>query len=150
MVTVRRTTALPISAEVAFALAQKPATFAFVARGVMRVPALAAVPGGFATAGATVSGRLWWLGVVPAWTHHLRVVAVDAPRELRTAEHGGPLRAWQHTLSFAATSPTTCDYTDAITLDAGPLTPAVRLFTTAFFALRQARWRRLAAVLSQP
>jgi hypothetical protein len=148
MVTVRRTTALPISAETAFALAQKPATFAYVARGVLRVPALAAVPHGFATPGATAAGRLWWLGVVPAWTHHLRVVAVDAPRELRTAEHGGPLRAWSHTLSFAATSPTTCDYTDTIELDAGPLTPAVRRFATAFFALRQARWRRLAAVLS--
>ena len=78
MVTVRRTTALPISAEAAFALAQKPATFAYVVRGVMRVPALAAVPEGFAQPGVVASGRLWWLGVLPSWTHHLRVVTLGA------------------------------------------------------------------------
>ena len=147
MTTVRRTTSLAIDADTAFALAQKPATFAFVARGVMRVPALTAIPDGFAAPGAQAAGRLWWLGAIPSWTHHLRVVAVG-DRELRTAERGGPLRAWNHRLAFVPTSPTTCDYTDEIEIDAGPLTPGVRLFALAFFALRQARWRRLAAVLS--
>jgi hypothetical protein len=147
MVTVRRTTALPISAEVAFDLAQRPATFAYVVRGVLRVPALAAVPDGFAHAGVEASGRMWWLGVLPSWTHHLRVVALT-PGEILTAEHGGPIRTWNHRLTFVATSPTTCDYTDEIELDAGLLTPAVRLFTTGLFALRQARWRQLAAVLA--
>jgi hypothetical protein len=146
--TVRRTTALPISAEAAFALAQKPATFAFVARGVLRVPAMDRVPDGFARPGARVSGRMWWLGIVPSWTHHLEVVAVDPPREILTAERGGPLRTWSHRLTFVPTSPTTCAYTDEIELDAGPATPLTRLFVTAFFALRQARWRRLAAVLA--
>jgi hypothetical protein len=146
--TIRRTTALPISAEAAFALAQKPATFAYLARGVVSVPALADVPDGFATPGAQASGRMWWLGVIPTWTHHLRVVAVEPGRELRTAERGGPLRTWNHTLTFVPTSPATCTYTDAIELDAGPLTPVVRVLVSAFFALRQARWRRLAAVLA--
>jgi hypothetical protein len=147
MAIVRRTTALPISADAAFALAQRPATFAYVVRGVFRVPALAAVPDGFAHAGARASGRIWWLGVLPSWTHHLEVLAI-APGELRTAEHGGPVRTWRHRLTFTATSPTSCRYTDEIEIDAGPLTPAVRLFATALFALRQARWRRLAAVLA--
>src|SRR4051794_20401855 len=102
MVTVRRTTALPISAPAAFALAQKAATFTYIARGVMRVPALDAVPDGFAAPGAQASGRLWWLGVLPSWTHHLRVVAIGNG-ELRTAEHGGPLRTWNHRLTFTAT-----------------------------------------------
>jgi len=147
MVTVRRTTPLPISAEAAFALAQRPATFAYVVRGVLRVPALASVPDGFARPGVEASGRMWWLGVLPSWTHHLRVVAL-APGEILTAEHGGPIRTWNHRLTFVATSPTSCDYTDEIELDAGPLTPFVRRFASALFALRQARWRRLAAVLA--
>ncbi len=147
MVTVRRTTVLPVDADTAFALALKPATFAYVARGVLRVPALQAIPAGFAAPGAQAAGRLWWLGVLPAWTHHLRVVEIGG-RELRTAEHGGPLRAWNHWLTFAPTSATTCAYTDEIEIDAGLLTRPTALFARAFFALRQARWRRLAAVLS--
>jgi hypothetical protein len=43
---------------------------------------------------------------------------------------------------------TSCEYTDEIEIDAGILTPAVRLFATGLFALRQARWRQLAAVLA--
>jgi hypothetical protein len=147
MVTVRRTTSLPIAADAAFALALKPATFAYVARGVLRVPALAAYDGDFAAPGAQASGRLWWLGVIPAWTHHLRVLAVE-DHAIRTAERGGPVRTWNHRLSFAPTSPTTCDYTDEIEIDAGPMTPLVAAYARAFFALRQARWRQLARVLS--
>lgn len=191
MVTVRRTTPLPISADAAFALAQKPATFAYVARGVLRVPALEGLEGpagALAVPGARVSGRLWWLGVVPSWTHHLEVVAVEPERwELRTKERGGPIRRWDHRLTFAPAqeapaeeAPTAADeapapaqeapasaaveapageaaakaaaagclYTDEIVIDAGPLTLPTALFARVFFALRQARWRRLAAVLS--
>ena len=148
MVVVRRSTELPIAAEAAFALACKPATFAYVVRGVLRVPELRALPDGFAAEGASAAGRLWWLGVLPSWTHHLRVVGVEPGRVLRTHEHGGPIRAWDHTLTFTPTSPTTCRYTDEIAIDAGPLTAATRAFAVAMFALRQARWRRLAAVLA--
>jgi hypothetical protein len=102
MATIRRTTALPISAEAAFDLAQRPATFAYVVRGVMRVPALAAVPDGFARPGVEASGRMWWLGVLPSWTHHLRIVALT-PGEIQTAEHGGPIRTWNHRLTFVPT-----------------------------------------------
>lgn len=150
MVTVRRTTALPISADAAFALALKPATFAYVARGVMRVPALERLGPSFdAVPGAEARGRLWWLGVLPSWTHHLRVVAIERDtRTIRTAEHGGPLRAWEHRLTFTPGASGGCEYTDEIAVDAGPLTRPTALFARAFFALRQARWRRLAAVLA--
>lgn len=147
MVTVRRTTSLPIGADAAFALALKPATFAYVARGVMRVPALASVPSDLAAPGVQAGGRLWWLGVIPAWTHHLRVVEIG-DGVIQTAERGGPVRVWNHRLTFTPTSATSCDYTDEVLIDAGPLTLPTALFARAFFALRQARWRRLAAVLS--
>ncbi|WP_445152438.1 hypothetical protein [Baekduia sp. Peel2402] len=146
MLTVRATTALPIGAHEAFALALKPATFAYVARGVMRVPALEAIPGDFAAPGAEGHGRMWWLGVIPAWTHHLRIVAIE-DHTIQTAERGGPLRTWNHRLSFVPTAGG-CEYTDEIEIDAGALTRPTALFTRAFFALRQARWRRLAAVLA--
>lgn len=157
MVTVRRTTRLPIGADEAFALALQPATFAAVARGVMRVPALERLDASFdAMPGVEVQGRLWWLGVLPSWTHHLRVVAIedDGPaRTIRTAEHGGPIRTWDHRLTFApaqadgsgAGEAARCEYTDEIRIDAGLLTRPTALFARAFFALRQARWRRLAA-----
>jgi hypothetical protein len=147
MVTVRRTTALPIPAELAFAIARRPATFALVTRGVMRVPALAAIDGDFARPGAQASGRLWWLGVIPAWTHHLRVVSIG-DGTLQTAEGGGPIRRWDHRLTFVATAAGECEYTDEIVIDAGPLTPFVAAFARAFFALRQARWRQLARVVA--
>src|SRR5690348_14561825 len=115
MVTVRRTTALPIAADEAFALALKPATFAYVARGVMRVPALDRLSTFDAAPGAQARGRLWWLGVVPSWTHHLQVVAVeDATRTIRTAERGGPLRVWEHRLTFTPAAGGGCEYTDEI------------------------------------
>jgi hypothetical protein len=152
MVTVRRTTTLPIGADEAFALALKPATFAYVARGVMRVPALERLGASFdAVPGAQVHGRVWWLGVLPTWTHHLRVVAIqDADHAIQTAERGGPIRTWNHRLTFtpAANGVPGCEYTDEILIDAGRLTRPTALFARAFFALRQARWRRLAAVLA--
>lgn len=185
MVTVRRTTALPIGADEAFALALKPATFAYVARGVMRVPALERLGPSFdAVPGAQAAGRLWWLGVIPAWTHHLRVVAIeDDTRTIQTAERGGPLRTWNHRLTFtplgggadagggakgagegardgqaagrggdaggaSGGAARGCEYTDEILIDAGLLTRPTALFARVFFALRQARWRRLAAVLA--
>jgi hypothetical protein len=149
MVTVRRTTTLPIGADEAFALALEPATFAHVARGVLRVPALERLGSSFdAAPGVEVAGRLWWLGILPAWTHHLRVVAIEddgATRTIKTAERGGPIRTWDHRLTFSPSGPGRCDYTDEIRIDAGVLTRPTALFARAFFALRQARWRRLAA-----
>jgi hypothetical protein len=211
MVTVRRTTTLPIDADTAFALALKPATFAYIARGILRVPALEHLGPSFAaTPDAQASGRMWWLGLLPSWTHHLRVLTIDTTTHtIQTAEHGGPIRTWNHRLTFTPTpgqavtpgavpavggvaaqgeavtpggtpmpgkaaavggvvasgdvaapggaatrgavsmsAARGCEYTDEIDIDAGPFTLPTALFARAFFALRQARWRRLAAVLA--
>lgn len=149
MATVRVSTDLPLAAEAACELAQKPALFAFVVRPVFRVTGLpderfqrAAGPGD------ELSARLWWFGLVPAWRHHLRIVAIE-PRELSTNERGGLLRSWNHRLTFTpGDDPQRCRYTDEVTLDAGPLTPLVWLFAQGLFRWRQARWRALARVLA--
>ncbi len=146
MAVVRISTDLPLAAERACALARKPELFLFVVRPVFRATGLP--PDDFeATAGSELSARLWWLGVLPAWRHHLRVVAIE-PRELRTQERGGVVRRWDHRLSFEPTGERSCRYTDEVTLDAGPATPLVRLFAEALFRWRQARWRALARVIA--
>jgi len=146
MAVVRLSTDLPLAAERACALAQKPALFQFVVRPVFRVTGLPA--SGFAAApGSELSARLWWLGMLPAWRHHLRIVALD-PREISTREHGGIVRIWNHRLTFEPRGEHACRYTDEVTLDAGAATPLVWLFAQALFRWRQARWRALARVLA--
>lgn len=145
MATVRVSTELPLPAAAAFELAQKPALFAYVVRGLFRVTGLPAV-NDFA-AGDELSGRIWWLGVIPSWRHHLRLVSVR-PYELYTNERGGPVRVWNHRLTFEPLGDERCRYTDEIELDAGWQTPGVWLFAQLSFRYRQRRWRALARVLA--
>lgn len=148
MAVVRVSTDLPLAAERACELARKPALFSFVVRPVLRIGGL---PSGEAAAtfgpGDELSGRLWWFGVLPGWRHTLRIVTLD-PQELFTNERGGLVRTWNHRLTFEPRGAAACRYTDEITLDAGPLTPAVWLFAQLMFRWRQARWRALARVLA--
>lgn len=60
---VRISTELPIAAETAFELAQKPELFKFVVAPILRVPRLK-LPDRLEP-GTEGSARLWWLGVVP-------------------------------------------------------------------------------------
>ncbi|NEW56638.1 hypothetical protein GV794_13380, partial [Nocardia cyriacigeorgica] len=80
-------TELPIAAEDACRLAQKPEMFAFVLRPIIRMTGLN-LPNRL-EAGASGSARMWILGIIPAWTHHLTVVRLE-PTEIYTNEHGGP------------------------------------------------------------
>ena len=97
--------------------------------------------------GDELSGRVCFLGVLPAWTHTLRLVRV-APLELASEEHGGPVSAWNHRLLFEPTGERSCRYTDRVEVRAGLLTPAVALFAMFIYRYRQARWRRLARVIA--
>ena len=63
-------------------------------------------------------------------------------------EHGGPVTAWDHRLTFEPTSPTSCRYTDAVDIRAGVITPLVALYAHFIYRYRQARWRALAPVLA--
>ncbi|WP_320672755.1 hypothetical protein [Patulibacter defluvii] len=145
MAIVRRTSELPISAETAFALAQKPDLFRYVVAPFLRVPRLD-LPARL-EAGAEGSARLWWLGVVPSWRHHLRLVHIG-PGELRTVEHGGPVRRWNHHLRFEPLGADRCRYTDEIELEDGLRGAPTRLFARLIFRYRHRRWRALARVLA--
>ena len=143
---VRVSTDLPIPAETAFELAQKPELFKYVVRGVFRVSGLPEVDGPIEP-GQELSARLWFFGFLPAWTHHLRLVSIE-PYEIYSNEHGGPVTKWNHRLIFEPTSESSCRYTDEVEIDAGLSTPSVWLFAQLVYRYRQRRWRMLARVLA--
>ncbi|MGB3893511.1 hypothetical protein [Mycolicibacter sinensis] len=145
MSTVVLHTELPLSAEHAAALARKPALMQFVLAPVVKLPALAAPDR--IEVGTRASARLWWFGVIPAWTHHIEITELD-DLMIYTNEHGGPVRTWNHRLTFTPIDEHRCRYTDEIEIDAGIKGLATRLFIRLMFAHRHRRWRALAAILA--
>lgn len=145
MSSVRLSTELPIPAETAFALAQKPELFEFVVAPILRLSRLQ-IPDRLEP-GAEGSARLWWFGVIPAWTHHLRVVRLGE-NEIYTNEHGGPVHTWNHRLTFERLSATSCRYTDQIEIDPGLRGIGTRVFARLMFRHRHRRWRLLARLIA--
>lgn len=101
----------------------------------------------WACADSRIGLGLRFLGFVPGWTHTIRVERL-ASREIISCEHGGPVKAWDHRLTFKPTSPGSCSYTDTVTVRAGLGTPLAALFARLIYRYRQARWRALARVLA--
>jgi hypothetical protein len=146
MSTVSLSTELPISAQRAAALARRPELMQFVLGPVVKLPTLTA-PGRLEV-GTCASARLWWFGVIPVWTHHLEIKELD-DLMIYTNEHGGPVRTWNHRLTFAPIDEHRCHYTDEIETDDGIIGLGTRLFIRLLFAHRHRRWRTLAAILAQ-
>lgn len=145
MGTVTRSIDLPIAADTACALAQKPELFDFVLRPILRIRTLHRPD--HIGPGSRVSGRLWWFGVIPTWTHHLTLLRLDAT-EILTREHGGLVRTWNHHLTFTPTGEHSCRYTDEIEIDDGWRGAVVGPVAHLLFRHRHRRWRALAAVLA--
>ena len=144
MRTVHVTTELPAPRDRVWQAMQHPASFLYVIRGLLGVPALAGRTDPVA-AGEAVSGWILLFHVVPLHRHHIQVVAVDAGTgTIRTEERGGVLRRWDHVLRVEPLGEGTCRYGDTIEIDAGWLTPAVAALATVLYRYRQRRWRRLA------
>ncbi|MBJ7355150.1 MAG: hypothetical protein JHC98_10010 [Thermoleophilaceae bacterium] len=145
---------LPVSADRAYALAQKLETFEFVVSPVLRLAlsdeqrAEALGENAFRV-GAEYSGRLWYFKIIPAWKHKLRIISggplEDGGFEIYTNETSGPVRVWNHRLTFKPTGEASCRYTDQIEIPAGVLDLATRIFVNGFFRYRQRRWRKLVA-----
>lgn len=141
--TIRVSSTLPLPAEVVAGLMGKPALLQHVTWPVLTIRGLPET----VEPGRRIVVRLALLGVVPLWQHTITVVAAN-PLDAETHEHGGPLRAWRHRLVVEPLSPTTCQYTDEVYLDAGRLTPIARSAATAFYRHRHRRWSALARVLA--
>lgn len=151
--TARVSTDLPINADFAFSLAHELRLFEYVVWPVLRISlseqerATAARPEEL-TVGQKIAGRLWFLQIIPAWRHEIEIVGdglvADGRFELYTNERSGPIRRWNHRLTFEQTGPQRCRYTDEIEISAPmPLMPATLIFTRLLFRYRQWRWRRL-------
>ncbi|MBB5916977.1 ligand-binding SRPBCC domain-containing protein [Nocardia transvalensis] len=139
------TTELPIPAEAACALALKPELFKYVVRPILRVPAMDFPE--HVEPGISVSARLWWFGIIPAWTHHLTLVRLG-DTEIYTNEHGGPVRTWNHHLTFTPIDERRCRYTDEIETEDGLRGAVTRLFIRLMFRHRHRRWRTLTRILA--
>lgn len=140
----RIATELPIPADEAFALAHKLELFKHVVWPLLRFPVDDVES---FEVGDEFLARLWFLQVIPAWTHNLKVMA-DGDLELYTNERSGPARIWNHRLTFSPTGDQSCRYTDEIEIEGGVLGIGTALFINVFFRYRQWRWRQLARVLA--
>jgi len=145
MALIRRSSILPVSAESAQALAAKIELFEFVVAPYLRIRDIDA-PRTF-EAGSRGSGRLWWFGVIPAWRHHIHLIRMGAG-EIYTNEHGGPVRRWNHRLTFEPLDARSCRYTDEIEIDDGLHGLGTRVFARLMFVHRHRRWRALTRVLA--
>ena len=97
---------------------------------------------------ALSSAWLLLFGVVPFSRHHLTIVEIDDARMvMRSDEHGGLIRSWRHDITVTPLDGVSCRYEDRIEIDAGMFTRAVVWYATAFYTVRQRRWRHLAPAL---
>ena len=122
---------------------RRPDTFLYVVRGLFSMPKLAGRTERF-EAGEGGTGWLFAFHVIPVYRHTINVVSVDpVTHTIRTREHGGMLRVWNHTLHVEPTDGGRSRYADTVEIDAGRLTPVVVRGAREIFRYRQRRWRRL-------
>ena len=143
MKTVYLETELPTDAERVWQSMQHIGTFLYVCRGLFGIPALAGRTEPMRE-GESGSALGWAFHVIPAYRHHIHVERIDRETmTIRTHEHGGILRTWNHTLHVEPIGEQRCRYSDSIDIDAGPLTPSAAALATRIFRYRQRRWRKL-------
>ncbi|MYR06106.1 hypothetical protein GTV32_07190 [Gordonia sp. SID5947] len=147
MQTVTLETELEADAPAVWSAMLLPATFLHVCRGLFSMPALADRT---APMHQGDSGTGWLLAfhIIPAYRHTIEVVEVDHDdRTIRTREHGGVLRAWNHTLHVEPNDGAGSRYRDTIEIDAGHLTRMACIVAGGIFRYRQRRWRKFARTL---
>ena len=143
MRTIHLQTTLPTDAERVWRAMQSPVTFLYVCKGLFGVPALAGRSEPL-RAGERGTGWLFAFHVIPAYRHTIEVLEVDdAKRTVRTHEHGGVLRAWNHTLRVEPVDAQTCRYSDTVEIDAGLSTRLVAALAVGIYRYRQRRWHKL-------
>lgn len=144
MRTVHVETILPATANRVWSAMLSPATFLYVCKGLFGFPSLA---GRTEPLYACERGTGWLFAfhVIPAYRHTIEVVEVDqATGTIRTREHGGLLKAWNHTLHVEPLDDRSCRYSDTVDIDAGLATSFVAAMATGIYRYRQRRWRKLA------
>jgi len=120
-----------------------PASFNYVCRGLIGIPALVGRTEPMRQGGI---GTFWvWLfHLIPLSHHTIHVIDIDQnTRSVRTHERGGFLRTWNHTLHVEPIAADQCRYSDTVDIDAGVFTAAVAKAAVAIYRYRQGRWHKL-------
>ncbi|MFD0851256.1 hypothetical protein ACFQ07_03450, partial [Actinomadura adrarensis] len=120
-----------------------PASFLYVARGILGLPALAGRTDPMRE-GERGRSLLLLFHVVPFARYTIHVVELDAStRTIRTREHGGIIKSWKHTLHAEPAGEGRCRYSDTVEIDAGVFTPIIAVVGIGIYRYRHLRWRRL-------
>jgi hypothetical protein len=136
-------TILPTTADRVWSAMLSPVTFLYVCKGLFGFPALSGRSEPLRL-GERGTGWLVAFHLIPAYRHTIEVIKVDeVTKTVRTHEHGGMLRVWNHTLHAEALDENSCRYSDTIEIDAGPATVIVAAAATGIFRYRQRRWHKL-------
>jgi hypothetical protein len=141
--TVHVETILPTSAARVWSAMLSPATFLYVCRGLFGFPSLAGRTESLRQ-GECGTGWLFAFHVIPAYRHTIEVIKVDqSTGTIRTHEHGGVLKAWNHTLHVEPIAEDSCRYSDTVDINAGVATGVVVAIARGIYRYRQRRWRKL-------
>jgi len=141
--TVVRETELAAGIERVWEAMLLPSTFVYVCRGLLGIPSLhdRRTP---MYLGEEGSGWLFLFHVIPLARHTIHVIGIDeASHTIRTNEHGGLIKQWDHTLHAEAIGATRTRYRDTIDIDAGRLTPLFVASAKLIFRYRHHRWHKL-------
>lgn len=143
MRTVHIETELPTGADRVWRAMLHPASFSYVCRGLIGIPALSGRTEPVREGGRG-SGWLLLFHFLPLSPHTIHLVEINpSTRTVRSAEHGGILRAWNHTLHVEPISERTCRYSDTVDINAGALTAVVAKLAILIYRYRQRRWHKL-------
>jgi hypothetical protein len=144
MATIRVTSLVEAPAHRVWTTLQSPATFLYVSRGLLGMPALAGRMDPWRP-GEVVTGWLFLFHIIPISRHRIQVMEIEHDAMTFLAhERGGLLRAWLHSFTVVPEGPAACRYTDMVEIDAGRLTPVVAFLARWFYRYRHRRWRSLA------
>jgi hypothetical protein len=141
--TVHLETTLPTDADRVWSAMLSPVTFLYVCKGLFGFPALAGRSQPL-RAGERGTGWLFAFHLIPAYRHTIEIVEVDqAGKTVRTREHGGVLKAWNHTLHVEPIDERSSRYSDTVDIDAGIATTFVAAVARGIYRYRHRRWRKL-------
>lgn len=143
MRTVHIETILPTDADRVWPAMLSPVTFLYVCKGLLGFPALSGRSEPLYL-GERGTGWLFAFHLIPAYRHTIEIVEVDhASKTLRTHEHGGLLKVWNHTLHVEPIDERSSRYGDTVDIDAGVATAFVAALAMGIYRYRHRRWRKL-------